>query len=208
MLIKTIIIAILLVSPLSALARSEISGYISTDPARVDEDINQVDDGADDAPEESASASGSGGSSVLFFSNDKKDQKPELILEEDEVVVNDIDEPVVLGFDRLPGNTLVRDESERIYIIKGEIKKVIWDLEELWQYKGKPILDLPDSELAEYPTRRFYDNELIRQNNTAEVYLIKNGRKQHVKNLKELANKFFGQKIYNVGKEEFVLYLI
>ena len=146
-----------------------------------------------DLPDEPAPTQSSGG--FLFITKETKNAS------------NIIDEPIVLGFDRLPENTLVRDESGRIYIIKGEIKKVIWDLTELWQYKNQPILDLSDSELSEYSTRRFFDNKLIRENNTNKILALRNGKKQHVKSLAELHNKFFGQKIYNVGKEEFILYL-
>jgi hypothetical protein len=204
MITKVIIYIILILSPLNVLARSEITGYISTDPSRPGEDINQDDD-SNDSPETTVPAQPNGGSSLVFLNN--KEKKSELISEE-EIVNSNIENPIVLGFDRLPENTLVRDESGRVYIIKGERKIVIWDLVELWQYRGEPILDLPDSELSTYPTRRFFDNKLIRENNNDKIFVIRNGRKQPVKSLQELADKFFGQKIYNVGKEEFVLYLI
>jgi hypothetical protein len=197
---KILITIILLITPLTTLARSEITGYISNDPSRPGENINSGgnnDDGVGENTDEERilNEQSSGGGSLLLKTNRATAEKIEEV-------------PIVLGYDRLPENTLVRDESGRIYIIKGERKIVIWDLVELWQYRGEPILDLPDSELSTYPTRRFFDNKLIRENNTDKIFVVRNGRKQHVKSLQEIADKFFGQKIYNVGKEEFVLYLI
>ena len=202
---KYIITLVLLIFPFTAQARSEIIGYISTDPARPGEDIRAGGDGGNS--EEGAvlparpPVSAGGAPSLLFLDANKHKSRAKISEEAAG------DRPLVLGFDRLPAGTLVRDESRRIYIIKGEIKQVIWDLEELRQYRGAPILDLKDSELSLYPTRRFFDGRLIRLAGAQAVHNVLNGKKQQVRTLAELRDKFFGQKIYNVGKEEFALYL-
>lgn len=187
-----IIIIILICFPVSTQARSEITGYISTDPNQPDKRI-EAKPGNDG--EESGTQNHAGGGSILFFEN-RSNSKTN----------TSQDQPIVKGFDRLPENTLVRDENKRIYIIRGGIKKVIRDLKELWQYRGRPILDLEDSELAAYPTRRFYTGELIRQKGDRRVFVLKNGQKHHIKSLIELQANYPGREIYNIIKEEFIKY--
>ena len=77
---------------------------------------------------------------------------------------------------RRPDGTLVRDGRKRIYIIKGKFKQVIRNLDELRKYRGRPIYDLADSDLAEYPACRFYDRELIREKGGKEIYALCQGK--------------------------------
>ncbi len=203
---KIVIILISVFLPVSVLARSEITGYISTDPARPAERIDagaQDNNGMDDTSraEDRGPVSGGGGAGILFAEREKSaGQNPE---RENAAAGS---RPVVLGYDRLPGNTLVRDENGRIYVIMDAIKKVIWNLNELRQYRGEPILDLPDSELAEYPTRRFYDHALVRRIGDEKVYAVAMGVKKHVKSLAELSRDYFLEEIHNIMAEEFSLY--
>ncbi|PLX26542.1 hypothetical protein C0583_06995 [Candidatus Parcubacteria bacterium] len=183
-------------------ARSEIIGYISTDPNQPDKEVVQDEENVPiDNEKVDEGVVVSGGSSASVYSGNISTIKQKVEIEPEES-----EQPIVLGFDRLPENTLVRDESKRIYIIKGDIKKVIWDLEELHLYCDQVIVDLSYSDLSEYPTRRFYNNKLIRQIGDERVYLVEEGLKKHIKTLEELKNNHPGKKIYNIPANEMSYY--
>jgi len=112
----------------------------------------------------------------------------------------------VLGISHYPDNTLLRGSDCKIYIIRGHTKKHVISLKELRKYAGQVIYDVDSKELAKYQTRQYLNKDLIREKGTVEVYVIKNSKKKHILNLKELRAGYFGQEIYNISHEEMMLY--
>jgi hypothetical protein len=204
---KLIILLFMMALPTNVWARSEMKGYISNDPKRPGQNINDGNNsgngtGGATGGQNSEQKNTSGGNGILVTrhktSQQNEDKTKNIVIEKNKISV--------LGFDRLPDNTLVRDSRGKIYVIRGEIKKVIWDLRELRKFSDQPILDLPDSDLAKYPTRRFYNCALIRLKGDSKVYLVVSGQKHQIKSPGELKLDYSGQIIYNIDKEEFDLY--
>jgi len=194
---KLIILFLMILLPQNVWARSEITGFISNDPKRPGQNIN------------AGNNTGNGTGGVIVEQNNNKESASGgngILVTRHKISQQDKDKTLVLGFDRLPDNTLVRDSRGKVYVIRGEIKKVIWDLRELKKYSNQPILKLPDSDLAKYPTRRFYNCALIRLKGDSKVYLVVSGQKHQIKSPGELKLDYSGQIIYNIDKEEFDLY--
>jgi hypothetical protein len=179
---------------------SEIIGHISTDPASLTNTASTVP--AVNPPEvksddKANSSIKSGGSSFIF-------QKP--------VQANVADEAAgknnvkVLGIKYYPDNSLLRGDGHDVYIIKGRVKKLIRNLKELQRYRGRPIYESTDEDLSLYPTRNYFDGDLIRVKGDIKIYVINNGKKQYVKNMEELQKQHFGLKIFNISQEEINLY--
>ncbi|MFA6322900.1 MAG: hypothetical protein WCX71_05560, partial [Candidatus Buchananbacteria bacterium] len=119
----------------------------------------------------------------------------------------------VLGATYYPDGTLLRSPDKRVYLINNDGQKCwIRTLAELRQKHNKQeIIDVSFDEINKYPAGcgkktnepicdskgGYGDGALIRSNDH-KVYIIKSGKKKHIKNLKDLAKYYFGVKINNV----------
>ncbi len=191
---EAIIILILFTICISPVSASEITGSISTNPNNLEPVIEEevVEDEDDNNVEARHAASVQGGG---FIGQEIKD----IISEENNKVI-------VLGFSQYPDGSLVRSSDLRIYLIEGECKKYIKTLEELQKYSGQVIFDISDDVLMDYKTREHLNGGLIRQIGEVKIFHIVNGELEHILNLDELRAKFAGQEIFNIGREEMLLY--
>lgn len=111
----------------------------------------------------------------------------------------------VLGIKTYANGSLLRSTTtKRIYILEKYQKKWIRTLKELKKYKNKLINNVEDAVISNYPDFRV-DGTLIRNPN-GKIYVIKNGRKQHIKTIQELKTKYRGKKILNLSENEVNLY--
>jgi hypothetical protein len=184
---------------------SEITGKISTDPkALIDDQDNQPVEPINgqststtgNTNDNKTTASAYGGS-IIF------NQAPPVVPVGNK---KPVDQPKVLGIELYPDGSLLRDENQRIFLIKGQIKKPIRNLLDLQKYQGQAIHDVTSKELATYQTQNHLDGELIRKKGTAPVYVIDQGRRRHILNLQELRKYYFGQEIFNISEDEMSLY--
>jgi hypothetical protein len=113
----------------------------------------------------------------------------------------------ILGQKIYPDDSLVRDGEGRIFLIQGQVKKPVRNLDELGKYRGQTILRVDSASLGQYQTREHLTGELIRQKNDVKIYALKKGPKYHILNLAELAKYYFGLPIYNLEPEEMKNYL-
>ena len=117
--------------------------------------------------------------------------------------------PQVLGEKIYGDGTLLRGSDKKIFVITDGQKKHIPNLKELAKYAGQKICDVENTVLIQYPEvlgiKVFADGMLIRGAD-AKVYVIKQGKKQYVKNLEELRANYFGKKIYDVSDETLAKY--
>jgi hypothetical protein len=112
----------------------------------------------------------------------------------------------VLGIKAFRNHELLRAADGKIYVIEGEVKKHIIDLEELKKYGGLAVHAATAGELSRYKDRNYLDSCLIRQKGDPKVYVIEGGRKRHIRSIEELRARYFGREIYNIGGEEMGLY--
>jgi hypothetical protein len=108
----------------------------------------------------------------------------------------------VLGISFYPNGTLLKGESDRIFLILKSRKKHILDLEELKGYSGKKIIEVSDDELKDYPEWSPQDGDLVRERGKHKIFIIHQGRKRLIRSLDDLRNHFFGKEIYNIGRED------
>jgi len=112
--------------------------------------------------------------------------------------------PQILGKKIYADGALLRGSDKKVYLIVNGQKKHIFNLKELAQYAGQKIYDVENIVLIQYPEvlkiKVFADGMLIRGADT-KVYVIKNGKKQHIRSLLELQKNYFGKKIYDVSDE-------
>jgi len=112
--------------------------------------------------------------------------------------------PQLLGEKIYADGALLRGSDKKVYLIVNGQKKHIFNLKELAQYAGQKIYDVENIVLIQYPEvlkiKVFADGMLIRGADT-KVYVIKNGKKQHIRSLLELQKNYFGKKIYDVSDE-------
>lgn len=186
---------VLIIIPLLSSA-SEITGYISTNP---DNKPVKTEESGDRSAVDANKSTGGGGlpAAKLGGSFDLGIKKIQ-VDENSEVAGGVLDKPVVKGISFYKAGTLFRDSLLRVYVFDGKRKKHLKNLEELQGYSGQAIIDLPDQELALYPTKICLEGDLFRKEGSNEVYVIKNGNCYHVKSLGELKEQYAGQKIYNI----------
>ncbi|MEK7558017.1 MAG: hypothetical protein AAB530_02300 [Patescibacteria group bacterium] len=61
---------------------------------------------------------------------------------------------------------------------------------------------LPEEKvLSKVLSVKIYANETLLRGKDKKIYVIKNGKKQHIRSLKELKKYYFGKKIYNVNED-------
>jgi hypothetical protein len=116
----------------------------------------------------------------------------------------------VLGIEFYPDESLIRGSDARIYLIENQKKGHIINLKVLELFWGREIFNVSDTTLNSYPVgtkifkRNYKNNDLIRGKDM-KIYVIMNGKKKYIFNLKELQN-YVGQFIYNVGDSVLKLY--
>lgn len=105
----------------------------------------------------------------------------------------------VLGIKIYPDGTLIRGTDNRIYVIMFGEKERIVNMAELSLYRGKPIIRVDAATLSSYDEHKFAklrNGDLFRGPDN-RIYVIKNGKKQHIRSLIEL-RQYHGKKINNV----------
>ena len=112
--------------------------------------------------------------------------------------------PVVLAVKYYPDGSLLRGPDWKIYAIVDRKKEFIKNWGDLFRkYRSKPIINLAFEVLAQYPEvlgkKIYQDGSLIRGKNK-KIYVIVDGGKQLIKNLKEL-RAYKNKKINNVSDE-------
>ncbi len=117
-----------------------------------------------------------------------------------------IEKTKVLGIEFYPDGSLVRGKDNKIYIIEGKIKKYIKNLIELKKYAGQEIYYVEEEFLNLYKTKNYLNGSLIREKGKHKIYVILNGKKKHILNIKELRLYYFKQKIFNISIEKMKLY--
>jgi hypothetical protein len=174
---------------------SEITGRISTDPhAIISTGTPPVEE-----PYLSVKPVATPGSSAMFLKNRN-------IFTSVSTSTNDKVTPKVLGIVHIADGSLLRGSRHRVYLVRGEAKRIVRNLAELRRYAGRPILDVSDAELSQYPDRAYLDGELLRARGEARIYVLEAGRKRGITSIKELAGKYPGQEIINVSPEELTKY--
>ena len=108
----------------------------------------------------------------------------------------------VLGAEFYPDNSLIRGSDMKIYLIENQTKRHITSIKALEKFIGREIFNVADEIINLYPAGEkifadYKNGDLIRGSDM-KVYIIKNNKKHHIINLKEL-QKYAGQKIYDVS---------
>jgi len=180
----------------SNVGASEIFGRISTDPNAQPGNTNNPPASAEQPSPvpQTETKEQVGGAVILPLQNVQKSQ----------TITQEVK---VLGASYYPDGSLLRDSSNKIYLIQGQVKKYIPNLHELAKYRGQAILEVTDQDLSQYQTREHLTGELIRQRGEVKVYEIVAGGKHHILNLEELRAHYFGKEIFNISGEEMTLYI-
>ena len=119
----------------------------------------------------------------------------------DKEIVNpsDLDKgTVVKGIEIYPDGSLIRGKSRTIYVIRDNYKKRIFNLFELFDYRGQEIFAVADSVLNEYETKNYWPGDLIREIGAEKIFALLDNGKKHIKSLELLASDYFGQEIFNL----------
>lgn len=87
--------------------------------------------------------------------------------------------------------------GEKIYIIENQMKRHIRTLKELFDYRGKEIIDVDFTVINSYPSRDFRKGDLIRGDDMRIFVILDNGAK-HILNIRELQKNHFGKIIHNI----------
>ena len=120
-----------------------------------------------------------------------------------------INKTKVLGAEFYPNGSLIRGNNAKIYLIENNKKRHIINLEALKQFAGIEIFNVTDETINLYSIgnkiigRIYKDGDLIRGDDM-KIYVILNGKKKHIINIKELRLNYFKQKIFNISMEEIV----
>ncbi len=107
----------------------------------------------------------------------------------------------VLGVKEYANGALLRF-NKKIYVVSGGRLLKISNLKELAKYQGKKIIDVDEATIKGYSFIsvlgiKAYANGVLIKSSTGKIFLIINGGKYQIKNLKELA-KYKGKKIIKV----------
>ncbi len=170
---------------------SELTGHISIGPWKLGQE--QVVPGSDSGHQ---SANTAAGAVILPIVRNKT-------VQEENSTATIKSGSKVLGFKQHPDFSLLRSSNKKIYLICAGAKKHILNLTELRKYRGRAIHEVDSGYLDHYQTKGYLDNDLIRCKGDSRVYIIKNGKKQHIKTLKELGLNYSGREIFNLKKSEF-----
>lgn len=182
---------------------SELSGTISTDPSNLSIETQNAEassttvNATDRDKEES-------GSSFLPLINQLpveerniQDERSLLKSGGEEKNISS-DKPKVLGLEMYPDGSLLRGESNKIFLINGRFKSYISNLSELKKFQGRKIIDVSSDSLSNYQILK-----LIRKKQSVQIYAIAEEEKRHILNLDELKRFYFGLEIINVSEDEF-----
>lgn len=97
----------------------------------------------------------------------------------------------VLGEKKYADGTLLKGTNNRIYVVKDNALIYIPNLKELAKYRG-PILKVGDDVIASFSktavlgAKKYTDGTLIKAKGDTKIYVIKDGKKVHIKSLAEL----------------------
>jgi hypothetical protein len=105
--------------------------------------------------------------------------------------------------------TLLRSVDGKIYVVKS-VKTIqhILNSSELAQYKGRTIVNVDAGVIMRYQEVFYeisYSNGDLLRSPDHKIYVLVNGKKQHIMTLNELAN-YSGRKIYNVASSVIAKY--
>ncbi|MFA6321887.1 MAG: hypothetical protein WCX71_00215 [Candidatus Buchananbacteria bacterium] len=106
----------------------------------------------------------------------------------------------VLAVTQYPDGTLLRDSSNKVYVIKQQKKLHLKTLAELKKYKSQKIIFVDKSvtdAYQNYVESKYADGVLLKSTK-GKIYLIKEQKKYLIKNLVEL-KKYSKAKTYNVS---------
>jgi len=98
----------------------------------------------------------------------------------------------VLGEKKFADGTLLRGTDNKIYVVMNNTLGHITSLKELAKYAGKTILKTEDSVIASFSktavlgVKKYANGTLIKAEDDVKIYVIKAGKKVHVKSLAEL----------------------
>ncbi len=109
------------------------------------------------------------------------------------VVATPVNAPVkqVLGEKKYAEGTLLKGTNNKIYVVKGNTLVYITSLKELAKYRG-PILKVSDEVISSFSkaavlgAKKYADGTLVKAKGDAKIYVIKDGKKVHIKSLAEL----------------------
>lgn len=104
----------------------------------------------------------------------------------------------VLGEKKYSNGTLIKGSNNKIYVVKDDSLVYIPNLKELAKHQG-PILKVEDDVIASFSKteNRYSNGALIRAKGDIKIYVIENGKKSHIKTLKDL-KAYLGQEIISV----------
>ena len=203
---KFFIFIIFILFPFAQLSASEIFGNISTNPQLINNEApdssNQQESAEDnqEEPEENnelPKINYSGNSFILPANQESKEKKED----------NNKDKEVItLGISVYADGALLRGEDNKIYLISKGFKIYIFSMEKLKEYSGQVIYDVGGDELIKYKDKKYFVNDLIREQGDVKVFIITDNGLKHILNLQELRLNYFGQEIFNVNNLEFSLY--
>ena len=97
----------------------------------------------------------------------------------------------VLGETKYAEGTLLRGTNHRIYVVKGNALLYVSNLKELAKYRG-PILKVSDdvinsfSQVSVLGAKKYANGTLIKAKGDVKIYVIKDGKKVHIRSLVEL----------------------
>ena len=109
----------------------------------------------------------------------------------------------VLGVKAYANGTLIRGTDKKIYVVSNGTLIHVATLKQLAKYAGKEIINVDDSIITSYQKGevlgvQVYANGTLIRGTDKKIYVIVNGKKQHINSLKELA-KYAGKEIFNVA---------
>ncbi len=208
-----IIFIIFLLLPFAQLSASEIFGNISTNPQLMNNESSNSSDSRENVEDElekqeeenKPSTIDSLGSGYIFPVNQENKEPSHAEILEDKN--NKADKGVItLGISAYADGALLRGEDNKIYLIRKGFKIYISSIEKLKEYSGQIIYDVEMSELNKYQDKKYFINDLIREQGDVKVFVITDSGLKHILNLEELRLNYFGQEILNISGEEMILY--
>lgn len=113
----------------------------------------------------------------------------------------------VLGAKVYATGTLLRAPDKKIYVVMKDGRlyhiKTLTELKKY--YSNKEILEVSSDTISSYSKKvlgvKVYANGSLLRGNDAKIYVIINGKKQHIKTIEELKNKYSNKPVYNVSDE-------
>ncbi|MCK5320314.1 hypothetical protein KAJ61_02920 [Candidatus Parcubacteria bacterium] len=142
--------------------------------------------------DESPKINSSGNSLVWLINQKNKEEKNKEI--------------IALGISAYADGSLLRGKDGRIYLIDRGFKIYISTLKKLLEFEGQAIYNVDNEELAKYKNKKYFINDLIREQSKTKIFVITNSGLRHILSLQELRLKHFRQEIFNVSRKEMVLY--